>query len=358
LVAAAIGALGYTTYMMYRETRLEGIVAAPSIDLAQVVVTRDFRAEALMLAKELAMSRAPLLSDIRQIEEAFARIRGDVAGRDERIRLLGQEVEELEKEVDTVIKEASAEARGLWETEGLAMNAEYEQKLTAFEQQLITRAEQLKVKFEPSKEYRVPEVWVNAFRLALYNAPPSVNTGAQRQWAEQQLGLWKEYCKIWDEKMAALKERIKKVQSSPKEKIDQITARRNDLRAQMAETEVEVGPLRREMEEQQQNLVRVKSEEASLEKTFYPQLIKTVDENRLFTVPFRPEDKTFSWRRIDRMPQFPPGKYFLWLKGYIDNEEYWSVVPFTLNSYSTTELVIYSGAFVKVSDILRSSINE
>lgn len=356
LVLAAIVGLGYYSYYTLRETRLEGFVnLPPGFQVKRVCLVRDFRQDVLNLAEELAMARAPLSSDIDQLESVVSRSKSDVAGRDERLRLLREEVEKADKEILGVMKDATESGNKIWAGPGAALDVDFAQKKEEFHKKIVERAAQLRIKYVDNTDFRDPEVWVNAFRLALYDAPKEINTTAQREWAEKELNGWKKYVESYQQSMTALKKQVEEIQTSPQGRIGEINQRVADLNQRIGETEQEITPIRQELKQGQEALDKLKAEQASLESPFYKQVLDAPEGSLLLKLNFDPETNRFSWREINRDPQFPPGEYNLWVSAIAkDGQEYWTYVPIHLYQYQTTQIILQPGAFVSVQTILRS----
>ncbi len=356
IVLGAIVGIGYYSYYTLRETRLEGFVnLPPDFQVKRVCLVRDFRQDVLNLAEELAMARAPLRSDIEQLETVVSRSKSDVAGREERLRLLREEVEKADKEILGVMKDATDSGNKIWSGPGAALDTEFSQKKEEFHKKIAERAAQLKIKYVDNTDYRDPEVWVNAFRLALYDAPKEINTGVQREWAEKELASWKKYVESYQQGMAALKKQVEEIQTSPQGRIGEINQRVNDLNQRIAETEQEIQPIRQELKQGQEALDKLTAEQASLESPFYKQVLDAPEGSLLLKLNFDAATNRFTWREINRDPQFPPGEYNLWVSAIAkDGQEYWSYVKIHLYEYQTTQVILQPGAFVSVQTVLHS----
>lgn len=356
LVLGVIVGLGFYSYYQLRETRLEGFVnLPPGFQLKRVCLVRDFREDVFNLAEELAMARAPIRSDIDQLESVVTRSKADVAGRDERLRLLREEVEKADKDILGVMKEATDAGNKVWAGPGVALDAEYAQKKDEFHKRIVERATQLNIKYVDNTDFHDPEVWVNAFRLALYDVPKGINPSAEREWAEKQLNAWKKYVETYQQSTAAIKKQVDDIQTSPQGRIGEINQRIADLNQRITETEQEIAPIRAELKDGQTALDKLKTEQAGMEAPFYKQVLEAPEGSLVLKLNFVPETNTFSWREINRDSQFPPGQYYLWVSALTkDGQEYWSFVSINLYQYCTTQVIIQPGALVSVQTILHS----
>lgn len=360
LLAAIVG-LGVAAYYQLRETRVEGFVnLPPGYQLKRVCVVRDFRSDVLNLVEELATERIPVRADIEQQEDVVSRSKSDVAGREERIRLLREEIATAQKEVDSALAEANKASNKIWADQGVALDDEYNQKKDVIHQRIIDRAAQLKINYIDNTDFRDPEVWVNAFRLALYDAPKGINPSTERIWAESQLVEWKKFVTEYQQRVTDLKKQVDDIQTSPKGRIAEINQRVEDLNQRVKETETEIEPIRSELRDGQVMLEKLKITQAGLEAPFYKQVLEAPEGAILQKIDFDPQTNRFSWREINRDTQYQPaegqkGDYYLWVSALSpDNQEYWSFVPFTIYPFRITQIIIQPGAIISVRNVLYS----
>ncbi len=361
-IVAAILGLGYYTFQQLRETRLEGFVNLPKgYQLKKVSIVRDFRSDVFNLVEELSLTRAPIHTDIEQLQDVVSRGNADIAGREERLRLLREEIETAEKEIVSVTQEARKAGDKIWTGPGVALDGEYEKKKTDFHKIIVDRATQLKLNYNENTDILDPEVWVNAFRLSLYSVPKGVNSGAEREWAEKQLAEWKKYQEEYRGKIAALKKQIEDIQTSPQARITENNQRIAELKQRIAETEQELEPIRQELKTNLAALDKLKDDQAGLDAPFYKQVLDVPEGAVLRNLTIDPATNRFSWREINKDPQYQPaedvpGNYYLWVRAVSpQGGEYWSFVHFSLYYYRTTQLIIQPGALLSVRKILESS---
>jgi hypothetical protein len=352
LLGGVLG-LGWFAYYYLRETRVEGIVVAPGYQIQEVAVVSDFREEAVRTAQDLFYEREPLLKDIRERRDVVEGAKADIAGREERIRLLREQIDAANREVEAIIREAREASQRLWASAGIQLDEEYEQKLDEFRVRVENRARELNLPYDPASDIKSPDVWVNAFRLALYDAPPAVNGSDERVWVESILTEWKGWHKTWDARVAAVKQEVERIQASPKEQIDEINRRIANLNSRIDETRTEIEPVQKELEVNQKALDGLLSEDQALQAEYFQRLLKTPDGRTRFRVPFDTATGKFSWRHIEKTP-FKPGQYLLWVKATKGDAESWSMISFPIVEYGTTVLRIEPGALVSVVDVLRA----
>jgi hypothetical protein len=353
LFVVLISGLGIGTYYLFRQTRVAGTIQAEGFEVhPEIMVIRDFRSDALALKDELASVREPLLEQIKEKDEYARRTQSDLAGREERLRLLEQEIGTTEKDMENLVSEAQKNARKIWETEGVALDNEFDNALQDFSKILQDRAKSLKLNYVHNEEYKSPEVWVNAFRLALYDAPKGVSTGLEREWAEKNLAEWRGFEAGINTRRQALKAKADKFRGEVGPNIEKYTDRIAELRIRVAETEAEIGPLREELAMHQRDLDAVKASEAALDGPYYEQMLRIPLGNVLHKLPLDKNGK-FLWTHLEKNPAYPPGNYLFWARAKRNGEEHWAVIPFTIQAYTLSEVLVYDGMFVPVRKYLR-----
>jgi peptidoglycan hydrolase CwlO-like protein len=354
LVCGSFTGLAYYTYFQWRETQVIGVVVLPKeggYAIQEVAIVQDFSTEALRTAADLYYERAPLVREIQEKQQIVSRVQADLAGRQERIKLLREQIDTAHKDIDAVIRDAREASKKVWTDEGAKLDREYDERMSAFKNAVENRARELNLPYDPATDIQSPEVWVNAFRLSLYDAPASVNGAEQRIWAESQLNAWKAYNKEWEDRVTKLKAEVERIQTAPKERIDEINRRIATLNARVDETTTEIEPLQRELDLNQKSLDLILAEERSLDNEYYGRILKAPGV-RHHTFDFDAATGEFRWRNIQKTP-FRPGIYTLWVRVIRDNIEYWSLVNIPIYPYVKTVVVIQPTALVPVVEILR-----
>ena len=192
-----------------RETRVEGQVIPPSgMTLNnEAWIVNDFRDLSSGIAEDLAAERARKLQDIQEPQDHVQRAQADVAAREERIRLLMEEIQTTKDEVGTIVKQSHDATQQVWDVEGAQLDQEYEARLNQFQQTIADRAKSLKLKYQPDDSFHSPEVWANAYRLALYEVPAGVDSVKEHQWLADQMKQWRDYLKTLDDRKEQLREK-------------------------------------------------------------------------------------------------------------------------------------------------------
>jgi hypothetical protein len=352
LLYCAIGGAGYASYLHFRETRVEGKLTISNLRLdKKVLIVSDFSADVHVLASEYKERLQPVRDQIKDREDVARRARGDVSSIEERIRIVEQERGTVQKEVDLQIESGKQFQKKIWETEGAMIEKDYDRGLDLFEKSVQERVTGLQLKWEPG-DIRSPEVWANAFRLSLYDAPKTVKNAVEREWIEKELQKWREFEKASEAKKEAIRERIDENQTKVNEKVIALKDRAQLLEIKVGEAQQELAPLKTELSRAESDLKESQDEEKGFLESYYKQIMELPDKNIRMTVDLR-ADQTFSWRAIHLNKAFPPGKYLMFIKAKKGDEDYWTLVQFPIIDFTKTEIEITQSAFVPVESYLK-----
>ncbi len=352
MTLVSVAGLGYCSYLLLRETRLEGKVSVRTHRLPrQISIVRDFSADIRTLREEYVMARTPIVDRIREKEQIVKRSKSDVQTVEDRLKLLEQEYASVQQETDKTIEDGKLYQQKVWEKEGALLDREFEAKLTEFEKAIRDRAQPLGLKYEPG-EIRSPEVWVNAFRLSLYDVPKKMKTGPEREWAEKQLMLWRDFEKGWEDRKLKIKDQIDDFQVKTNEKVNMLRDRTLLLEEKINEAKGELQPLKVEFASAETAWNEVRASEVRLRENYYKQILETPSKNVLYEINLHPSG-TFSWRYIHQNKAFPQGRYLLWLQTEKGEDVYWTAVTIELIDFHKSEIEISESAFVPINDYLK-----
>ena len=202
------------------------------------------------------------------------------------------------------------ESQKVWTDAGAVLESEYTSKLNSLKGMIQRRAAELHLPYEPTTEFESPEIWVNAYRLALYDAPDNIDAGKERMWVEARLNEWKTYEADWNKRQADLKKEVERIQATPKDKIEDVNRRVARLNLRIEETEAEMAPIQNELDGNQKMLDQLAEQDRALDRPYYEMLLSTPDKNKLYTLHVDKPTGQFSWRDIS-LKEFPPGNYLL-----------------------------------------------
>jgi len=345
------------------ETRVEGQVIPPSGALLTDevwIVTGDIRGQAAGVAEDLAADRAPKLQQIQERQDHVQRAQADIAAREERIRLLQEQIQAAKDEIASIIKQARDGAQHVWDGPGAALQDEYKSRLNQFRDSIATRAKSLNLTYAPDNTYQSPEVWANAYRLALYQTPPGVDGTKEHEWIEAQLKAWRDYTKSVDDRQQKLREQAAQIQLSPTSRVADLNGKVDDLQHRVDSTLSEEEPLKTELQQAQTDLVESQTAEAGLDAKYYDQLNALPVPSILSRLPLDRHGR-FSWRHLERERAFAEGErthnYSLFARAIrTDGRQYWALFHLAVDENTIQPVLVPPDSFLSTKAILRPDL--
>jgi flagellar protein FliO/FliZ len=345
------------------ETRIEGQVIPPTGTLLtnEVWIVSDFRALASGLAEDLAADRAPKLQDIQERQDHVQRVQADIAAREDRVRLLQEQIQGGKDEITSVIKQAHDASQQIWDGPGAALEAEYQSRLTQLQDAIAARAKSLNLNYQPDNTYQSPEVWANAYRLALYQTPAGVDGTKEHQWIEDQLKSWRDFTKSFDDRKEKLRLQAAQIQLSPTTQVTDVNAKIEDLQHRVDSTLAEEDPLKTELQQAQTDLVQAQTAEASLDPKYYQQLYALPESLIFKRLPVQ-QNGRFTWSHLDRDAPFAEGEktHSFWIFARAirpDGRQYWALCHLSMEQNSIQPLFIQPASFESTKAILRPDLS-
>jgi predicted nucleic acid-binding Zn-ribbon protein len=355
-----------TTFALYfgilhfgRDTRVEGQVIPPDgMTLNdEVWIVSDFSSLAAGVADDLAKERVPLQQEIQEAQDHVQRVQADIASREERIRLIQQEIQATKDQINNIVKKSRDDTQAIWDTDGAEIDQEYEAKLASLKQTIADRAASLKLQYAPDPNYPSPEVWANAYRLALYEVPAGVDGAKEHQWLSDQMKQWRDFEKSLDDRKEQLREKAAQLKLAPASKLADLTAKIDDLNQRVTGTQSEEEPLKGELAQAQSDLTAAQNAESSLDDKYYGQLYSLPSENISYHIPVQPDGR-FTW-----VPDNPFGegevRHLYWIFSRAtraDGRQYWALQQFPMEKNKTTELTLEPPSFESTKQILRPNL--
>ena len=274
IVPVTVIGLVFATLHFGRDTRVEGqIIPPPGMTLNnEVWIVTDFSSLASGIAEDLAAERTPIMQEIQERQEHVQRAQADIASREERIRLIQEQISTAKDEIAAIVKQSRDETQHIWDTEGAEIDNEYEAKVAQLKSAIADRAKSLHLNYQPDENFQSPEVWANAYRLALYEVPPGVDSVKEHQWLSDQMKQWRDLQKSLDSRKEALREKAAQVKLEPAPKIADLNAKIEDLQQRIDSTTSEEDPLKAELQQAQADLVLAQAADANLDDKYYKQL--------------------------------------------------------------------------------------
>jgi hypothetical protein len=347
------------------ETRVEGQVIPPAgLTLSnEVWIVSDFRQTADGIADDLAGERTPVLQDIQERRDHVQRTQADIASREERIRLLMEEAQASKDEIDSIIKETNDQTQQIWDGPGAELDSEYTTKLNQLQQLIADRAKSLKLNYQNDETYHSPEVWANAYRLALYDVPPTIDSAKEHAWLTDQITQWRAFVKTLDDRKEALREKAAQIKLAPASKIADLNAKMDDLQHRITATGAEEVPLKVELQQAQADLAQSQATDAGLDDKYYQELYAIPEKNitnntRIHLL----QNGRFTWANIDADNAFAEGQgqhhYWIFARAIRpDGRQYWALGQFSIEKNQRTCLIIDPDQFLSTKAILRPDLS-
>jgi hypothetical protein len=359
-MAFTLGLLYFGSLYIGRETRVEGqIIPPPGMTLNnEVWIVSDFRELANGIAEDLAKDRAPLLQEIQERQDHVQRAQADVASREERIRVIQEEIQAAKDDIANTVKQARDATQQVWDVDGAQIDQEYASRMSELQRTIADRAKSLNLNYQPDPNFPSPEVWANAYRLALYQVPAGVDSVKEHQWLSDQMKQWRDYEKTLDDRKEALRDKAAQIKLAPAPKINDLNAKIADLQQRIDGTAAEEVPLKAELQQAQADLVTAHAEEAGLDDKYYKQLYSLPEEAITKHIPLRPDGR-FSWVDDD---VFAEGEiahhYWIFCRATRpDGRQYWMLTEFNIEKNHKWCFLIDPESFISTKAILRPNLS-
>jgi hypothetical protein len=343
-----------------RDTRVEGqVIPPPGMTLSdEVWIVSDFSSLAAGVADDVAKERVPLQLAIQEAQDHVQRVQADIASREERIHLIQDDIQGAKDQAGNLVKKSQADAQAIYDSQGKELDDEYNSKLAGLKQAIADRAASLKLQYQPDPAFPSPEVWANAYRLALYQVPAGVDGVKEHQWIADQLKGWRDFEKSMDDRYDQMREQAAQLKVANGPKIADLNAKIEDLQQRITGTQAEEAPLKAELTQAQSDLAAAQDAESGLDEKYYGQLDALPAENISYHISVQSNGR-FTW-----VPDNPFGEgevehnYIIFARATrADGRQYWSMHTFTMRKNETTELTLEPGSFESTKQILRPNLS-
>jgi len=360
LFAVTIIVLFFSALHFCRDTRVEAqVIPPPGMTLNnEVWIVSDFRELASGIAEDLAAERTPLTQEIQERQDHVQRAQADVASREERIRLIQEEIQASKDEIASVVKQSRDATQQIWDGEGARIDEEYQSRLNQLQKAIADRAKSLNLKYQPDDSYQSPEVWANAYRLALYDVPAGVDGVKEHQWLADEMKQWRDFLKTLDVRKEQLREKAAQLKLAPAPRITDLNTKIDALGQRIDSTAAEEVPLKAELQQAQADLVQAQAADAGLDDKYYKQLYSLPGEAVTKHIPLATNGR-FTW--VDDNV-FAEGerehRYWIFVRASrADGRQYWALHHFSIGQNQTLELIIEPTGFISTKAILRPNLS-
>jgi hypothetical protein len=356
-VAAAILFFGILHFG--RDTRVEGQVIPPEgMSLNdEVWIVTNFSTDASGIADDLAKERTPIQQEIQERRDHVQRAQADIAAREERIRLIQGDIQSAKDEINGIVKKSRDDAQAIWDGEGAEIGQEYDGHKEALRKAIADRAASLKLPYNPDPAFPAPEVWANAFRIALYDTPPGVDGAKEHQWLADQMKVWRDFEKSLDDRKEQLREKAAALKLKPAPRLADLNTKIDDLNQRILATQGEEEPLKIELQQAQADLAAAQEADTGLDDKFYKQLYSIPSENVTYHIPVHPNGR-FTWIPDTNFAEGEKEhRYWIFSRATrADGRQYWALHNFPVDRDRMTEVTIEPGAFESTKAILRPNL--
>jgi hypothetical protein len=354
VVLLFIAVAAVSIYYFTRETRLTINVAAGDIQVRpEMSVVFNFAGKVNLLRRDYQNRQQPLILQVDEQQLQLMSARGDLAGRQQRKKLLDDALEQYQKEIPQYLAQGQAALDTFWSQQGESLKQEYRTTLEGIHTEISQRAASLSIPYTRNTELDAPEVAANAFRLALYNAPAGVKVDGERKWVEELLARWKAFEKDWTEKQLQLKDRAMDIKKEPGPKVADAEDRINSLRQEIDALSVELKALEDEVATYEG---RLEEAQQSLESTIDPflrELLSVPDQFQKAALVL-PASGVLELRQIQERSDLAPGIYTLMIRGTKEGQEYWALKEFDIKAYQANAVSVGPDDFVLARSYLKS----
>ena len=360
VLAVSMALLFFACLYFGRDTRVEGqVIPPPGMTLnKEVWIVTDFSSLASGIAEDLAQERTPIMQEIQERQEHVQRAQADVASREERIRLIQEQISAAKEEINSIAKKSRDATQQIWDGEGAAIENEYQSHFDQLKKAIADRAKSLNLKYQPDDSYQSPEVWANAYRLALYDVPAGVDGVKEHQWLADEMKQWRDFLKTLDVRKEQLREKAAQLKLAPAPRITDLNTKIDALGQRIDSTAAEEVPLKAELQQAQADLVQAQAADAGLDDKYYKQLYSLPGEAVTKHIPLATNGR-FTW--VDDNV-FAEGerehRYWIFVRASrADGRQYWALHHFSIGQNQTLELIIEPTGFISTKAILRPNLS-
>jgi predicted nucleic acid-binding Zn-ribbon protein len=344
-------------YYFTRETRLTLEVTSGDIALnPEAHIVFNFAGKIHMLRRDYQNRQQPLIEQVDQQQLQLNLARGDLAGRQQRKKLLEDALAQYQKEIPEILRQSQEDLDRFWNQKGEALKAEYRNTLEALHKEIADRAQSLGIAYTRNPELDAIEVAANAYRLALYNAPPGINVDDERRWVETVLARWKKFEAEWTERQLQLRDQAMAIKQQPGPKVAAVEERIASLRQEIDALTIELQALDSEVATYERRLLEAQEALEATIRPFMQELLNIPGQFEHISFPLPPSGPLVL-RNLQERTDLAPGSYTLLIRGTRGGQEYWAIKQFTIAAYQKNIVSIQPQDFVPASSLLMSKEN-
>ncbi len=352
LIILLIAGLAFFVYWMQRETSVNISVQSGELTTrGDAIVVLNFAGKLEMLRNDYFGRRTPVEEEISHIKANLSAAKGDLAGLEQRKKLLEDALEQYRAEIPEFLNESQQALDQLWNEESAALSKEYDDFKESLHQQIEDRAAELGVDYTRNTDIDAIAVAVNAYRLALYGVVKQVNVGEQRAWAEELLQQWNSFEKTWREKQSDIKKKALTIKQNPIPKISEARQRIDNLEREVEALQLDLNGLKEEVARYENNLTEATSRLQAIDKPFYEELRRIPDEFKVATFTIN-ETGQILMPELQEHPDLSTGTHFILVTAVKGDQEFWAIQEFEVLPYQTVEVFIEPTRFIDLKTVL------
>ncbi|MEM1158460.1 MAG: hypothetical protein AAGH72_09410 [Verrucomicrobiota bacterium] len=352
LIVLLIAGLAFFVYWIQRETSVEVTVNAGELTTrGDALVVLNFAGKLEMLRNDYIRRRTPVEEEIGHIKANLSAAQGDLAGRNQRKKLLEDALKQYQSEIPEYLNESQEALERLWNEESAALTKNYDDFKESLHQQIEQRAEELGVEYTRNDEIDAIAVAVNAYRLALYGVAQQVNVGEQRSWAEDLLQEWNSFEKSWREKQSEIKQKALEIKRDPIPKISETRKQIDNLEREIDALDTDLNSLKAEVARYESNLVEANSRLQAIDEPFYAELRAIPEQFKVSAFPVDELGKVIL-PDLQESADLSGGTHFLLVAAVKGDQEYWAIQEFEVLPYQTISVIIDPTRFLNLKTIL------
>lgn len=356
-VILLLASIGFAIYWFNRETTLNvAIDPGPRTLTPEARIVLNYSGKLEILRQDYLRRRTPLEKEIERIKSDLSAANADLAGRDQRKKLLQDALEQYKSEIPAFLTESQSALDSLWGDESEALNKEYDDFKQSLHNQIEQRAAELGVAYQRNTEIDAIAVAVNAFRLALYGVGISgkINVSEQRSWAEDILNQWDSYEQTWRQKQLEIKKKALEIKKQPLPKIAETRNRIENLERDIEAIDIDLNSLKNEVARHEANLADASKRLADIDPPFYEELRRIPDEFAVMSLPV--VNGTIVLGDLQNNPTLAQGLHFLHVTATEAGQEFWAVQEIEILPFRNNHVRVEASRFVDLKTILNEAL--
>jgi hypothetical protein len=246
----------------------------------------------------------------------------------------------------------------MWDGEGAQIDAEYQSRFNQLKQTISDRAKSLNLKYRSDDDFPSPEVWANAYRLALYDVPTGVDSVKEHQWLGDVMKQWRDFLKTLDARKEQLREKAALLKTSTGPKVADLNTKIDELQLRSDGAAAEEVPLKAELQQAQADLAQAQAADAGLDDKYYKQLYSLPGEAITKHIPLATNGR-LTWVDDDVFAEGEKEhRYWIFARATRpDGRQYWALHHFSIGKNQMLELTIEPTGFISTKALLRPNLS-